>query len=56
MDIRDYPDVVDTINAIVNNKGTAEIKTETKKVDGEIVQNLVVVEICRSVKIKERNA
>ena len=56
MDIRNYPNVVDTLNAIISNKGTAEIKTETRKVDGELVESLVVVEINRSVKIKERNA
>ena len=42
MDIRDYPEVVEAINAIITNKGTAEIKLEKTK--------LVVVETARQVK------
>ena len=43
MDIRDYPEVVETINAIITNKGVAEIKVERKK-------DIVVVETTRQVK------
>lgn len=43
MDIRDYPEVVDTINAIITNKGVAEVKVERKK-------EIVVVETTRQVK------
>lgn len=52
IDIRDYPDVVECLNTIINNRGVAEIKNEAKR--GEI--NLVVVEITRAVKTKKRNA
>lgn len=56
VDIRDFPEVIDIVNAIINNKGTAEIKTERKKDNGNVTENLVVVEISRSVKTKQRNA
>lgn len=52
IDIRDFPEIIDIINGIVNNHGTAEIKNEARK--GET--NLVVVEIARTVKTKKRNA
>lgn len=52
IDIREHPEVIDIINAIINNHGTAEIKNEARKGD----TNLVVVEIVRSVKTKKRNA
>lgn len=48
-DIRDYPEVVDTINYIINNRGTAEIKNEARR--DEV--NLVVVEITRAVRTKK---
>lgn len=48
IDIKDYPSIVETINAILNNRGTAEIKNESH--DGI---NLVVVQITRTVKHKE---
>ena len=43
MDIREYPEVVDAINAIITNKGVAEIKLEKK-------DTIVVVETSRQVK------
>lgn len=49
IDIRDYPEIIDCLNSIINNKGTAEIKNEARKDD----VNLVVVEISRSVKTKK---
>lgn len=51
IDIRDYPEVIDVVNGIINNHGTAEIKNEARK--GEI--NLVVVEITRALKTKKPN-
>lgn len=48
IDIRDYPEVIEIINGIINNRGTAEIKNERRQ--GET--NLVVVEITRAVKTK----
>ena len=44
MDIRDYPEVVEAINAIVTNKGAAEVKLEGNDT------RLVVVEVSRQVK------
>lgn len=52
IDIRDYPEVVEIINGIINNRGTAEIKNEKRQ--GEV--NLVVVEINRAVRTKKRNS
>lgn len=51
IDIRDYPEVIEIINGIINNRGTAEIKNERRQ--GET--NLVVVEITRAVKTKKPN-
>lgn len=51
IDIRDYPEVIDCLNSIINNKGTAEIKNEARKDN----VNLVVVEISRAVKTKKLN-
>jgi len=53
IDIKDFEEVLDTLNAIINNRGTAEIKLETPKEGG---QKIVVVEISRSVKLKKTNA
>ena len=39
-DIRNYPKVIETINALINAKGIAEVKIE-KSIDGE---KIVVVE------------
>lgn len=46
IDIRDMPDVIDSINAIVNAKGIAEVKTEKWK--GE--QKVTVVQQMRTLK------
>lgn len=43
MKIEDYPDVLEIINAILNNKGVAEIKIERG-------DRLTVVEIKRTLK------
>ena len=43
IDIRDYPEVIETINAIVSNEKAAEVKLERKG-------RLVVVELSRQVK------
>lgn len=50
IDVKDYPDVIDSINAILNNNGIVEVKNEDHK--GGV--NLVVVEITRSVKTKKK--
>ncbi len=44
IDIRDYPEAVEAVNAIVSNGGAAEIKIERSK------ERLVVVELSRQVK------
>lgn len=44
LDIRDYPEIVETLNAIINNKGAAEIKLEGNGL------RIVVVEVARKVK------
>lgn len=51
IDIRQRPDVIAAINAILNNSGIAEIKNEGHK-KGD---NIVVVEIKRTVKTKAMN-
>ncbi len=48
IDIREEDDVIDAINAVLNNKGIAEVKNEKKA--GK--DNLVVVEISRTLKTK----
>ena len=30
IDIRDYPEVIDAINAVINSRGLAEVKIEQK--------------------------
>ena len=50
IDIRQYPDLLHTINAILGNKGVAEVKIEEWK-DGK---KILVVEQNRSVKAIER--
>lgn len=49
IDIRDHPEVCEAINAVVNNRGIAEVKNEKRR--GE--DNLVVVEIARTLKTKK---
>lgn len=49
IDVRMNREVIEVINAILNNGGTAEIKNEKRH--GE--DNLVVVEIKRAVKTKK---
>ena len=46
IDIRDYADVIESVNAVVNNCGIAEIKLE----GGDKKQRVVVVEIKRTLK------
>lgn len=46
MQVEDYKEVMKTINAIVNNKGVAEVKIENGK-------RLVVVETNRAVRCSE---
>jgi len=46
MQIEEYGKVIETINAIINNKGIAEIKIEHEK-------RLVVVEVGRSIRCSE---
>lgn len=48
IDIRTEDEVIDAINAVLNNKGIAEVKNEKKS--GK--DNLVVVEISRTLKTK----
>lgn len=48
VDISQLPEVIDTINAIVNNNGTAEIKLERNG------KEIVVVETSRSLRVKQR--
>ena len=49
IDIRNHPEVCEAINAVVNNRGIAEVKNEKRR--GE--DNLVVVEIVRTLKTKK---
>jgi hypothetical protein len=51
IDIRNDAEICEQINAILNNKGIAEIKDEGK---GDR-PNLVVVEIKRTVKTKKKS-
>lgn len=46
MQIEEYKQTIHTINAILNNKGIAEVKVENGK-------NIVVVEVCRTVRSSE---
>ena len=46
-DIRNYPQAVEAINAVVSNGGIAEIKVEKN-------QTLTVVEIVRKVRAKDQ--
>ena len=50
IDVRQYPEILRTINAIVSAKGVAEVKIEEWK-DGN---RILVVEQNRSVKLVER--
>ncbi len=50
IDIKEHPDVIKVINAILNNNGIAEIKNESKHSS----VNLVVVEIKRTVKTEKK--
>lgn len=47
IEIRSYPEVLDKINAIVNNGGTAEVKIETQGNN----KRIAVVETKRALKI-----
>lgn len=48
IDVRDYPKVIEAINAVLNKGRIAEVKNERRK--GE--DNIVVVEITRTLKRK----
>lgn len=50
IDIREHPEIIDLINAIVNSKGIAEIKNEGK----HNTVNIVVVEVKRTVKTEKK--
>lgn len=50
VDIKNRPDILDLVNAILNNQGIVEIKNEIRR-DG--TDNLVVVEIKRQVRTKK---
>ncbi len=50
VDIRKRGDILELINAILNNQGIVEIKNEVRR-DG--TDNLVVVEIKRQVRTKK---
>ena len=50
IDIRQYPDLLHTINAIINNRGVAEVKVEEWK-DGD---RILVVEQNRSVRVVDK--
>ena len=49
MDIREYPEIIEEINKILERRGTAEIKNEAR----QGAPNLVVVEIKRLVRTKK---
>ena len=51
IDIRDYPEVIDAINAVINNRSIAEIKTEKRMEDGR--QTVIVVEQSRRIMIRK---
>lgn len=50
IDIRQHPEIIELINAIINNKGIAEIKNEGKNDS----VNIVVVEVKRVVKTEKK--
>ncbi len=50
IDITKHKNIVEAINAIINNGGIAEVKNEARKGN----ENLVVVEIKRSLKTKPK--
>lgn len=52
IDIRNDEDALKALNAILSNKGIAEIKNESHDPKNP---NLVVVEVCRNVKTKRKN-
>lgn len=52
IDIRQYTEVIDLINNILNNKGIVEIKNEGR--NNKV--NIVVVEIKRTVKTEKNNS
>ena len=44
-DIRDYPKVIDSINAVINSKGIAEVKIEQSGVV-VVEQKRYVIAVC----------
>ena len=48
IDIREWPEVIEAVNAVLNNKGIAEVKNEKRQ--GK--DNPVVVEITRKLKTR----
>ena len=49
IDINQHPDIIATVNAILNNGGIAEVRNEGRR-KGKM--NLVVVEVKRTLKVK----
>lgn len=50
IDIAKRKDIIEVLNAILNNGGTAEVKNERKR---DLPENIVVVEIKRTVRTKK---
>ena len=53
IDIREHPGIIEAINAIINNGGIAEIKTETRNAMTSVSVSLTVVEQFRRIKEME---
>lgn len=49
IDIREYPEVIEIINGILNNGGVAEVKNEKRRRE----DNIVVVETMRVLRTKK---
>lgn len=48
IDIRNYPEVIDKINGILNNHNVVELKNEAKYYEGlKVSDSIAVVEISR---------
>lgn len=48
VDIRDYPELIDKINAILNNHNVVELKNEAKYYEGlKVSDSIACVEISR---------
>ncbi len=54
INILDYPEIIEKINGIINNKGVAEIKNEQRFYEGRKISDaIVVVEITRRLRASE---